>query len=128
MKKENLKSAITCDLDGKVLSFSKGADNIFGYKSKDVVGKMRVSDFSDGEVVLGHVINWLDIAVKEGAWEGDTTFFDKAQKLNMELGFKELSMGMSNDFDKALDFGSTFLRIGSNIFGEWKRYLFLSKI
>ena len=66
MKKENLKSAITCDLDGKVLSFSKGAENIFGYKSKDVVGKMRVSDFSDGEVVLGHVINWLDIAVKEG--------------------------------------------------------------
>ena len=77
MKKENLKSAITCDLDGKVLSFSRGAENIFGYKSKDVVGKMRVSDFSDGEVVLGHVINWLDIAVKEGAWEGDTTFFDK---------------------------------------------------
>ena len=77
MKNENLKSAITCDLDGKVLSFSRGAENIFGYKSKDVVGKMRVSDFSDGEVVLGHVINWLDIAVKEGAWEGDTTFFDK---------------------------------------------------
>ena len=75
MKNENLKSAITCDLDGKVLSFSRGAENIFGYKSKDVVGKMRVSDFSDGEVVLGHVINWLDIAVKEGAWEGDTTFF-----------------------------------------------------
>ena len=49
-----------------------------------------------------------------------TTFFDKAQKLNMELGFKELSMGMSNDFDKALDFGSTFLRIGSNIFGNRK--------
>ena len=50
MKNENLKSAITCDLDGKVLSFSRGAENIFGYKSKDVVGKMRVSDFSDGEV------------------------------------------------------------------------------
>ncbi len=46
MKKENLKSAITCDLDGKVLSFSRGAENIFGYKSKDVVGKMRVSDFT----------------------------------------------------------------------------------
>ena len=39
MKNENLKSAITCDLDGKVLSFSRGAENIFGYKSKDVVGK-----------------------------------------------------------------------------------------
>ena len=47
-----------------------------------------------------------------------TNFFDKAQKLNKELGFEELSMGMSNDFHKALDYGSTFLRLGSTIFGS----------
>ena len=77
MKNEKIKSAITCDLDGKIITYAKGAEKIFGYKAEEVIGKMRVSDFSHGEVVLGHVINWLDIAVKEGEWEGDTVFLDK---------------------------------------------------
>ena len=38
---------------------------------------MRVSDFSDGQVVLGHVVGWLDKAVKNGEWEGDTVFLHK---------------------------------------------------
>ena len=38
---------------------------------------MRVSDFSDGQVVLGHVINWLDESVKKGKWEGETAFVRK---------------------------------------------------
>ena len=36
-----------------------------------------MSDFSPGEVVLGHVVNWLDTAVEKGSWEGDTVFLDK---------------------------------------------------
>jgi uncharacterized pyridoxal phosphate-containing UPF0001 family protein len=32
--------------------------------------------------------------------------------------FKELSMGMSNDFQIAIEQGSTMIRIGSLIFGE----------
>jgi len=31
--------------------------------------------------------------------------------------FKELSMGMSNDFDTAIEEGSTMVRIGSLLFG-----------
>ena len=38
---------------------------------------MRVSDFSDGQVVLGHVIGWLDESVKKGKWEGETAFLKK---------------------------------------------------
>ena len=34
------------------------------------------------------------------------------------IGLKELSMGMSNDFEIAANNGSTFVRIGSKIFGE----------
>ena len=71
------KSVITCDLDGKVETFSDGASDLFGYSQEEVVGKMRVSDFSDGQVVLGHVINWLDEAVKKGKWEGETAFLKK---------------------------------------------------
>ncbi len=73
----NLKSVITCDLDGKVETFSEGAEKIFGYNQDEVVGKMRVSDFSDGQVVLGHVIGWLDESVKKGKWEGETSFLRK---------------------------------------------------
>ena len=74
---DNLKSVITCDLDGKVETFSEGAATLFGYTQEEVVGKMRVSDFSDGQVVLGHVIGWLDESVKKGKWEGETAFLKK---------------------------------------------------
>ena len=74
---ENIKSVITCDLDGKVETFSEGAVKLFGYSEEEVIGKMRVSDFSDGQVVLGHVIGWLDESVKNGKWEGETAFLRK---------------------------------------------------
>lgn len=74
---DKIKSIITCDLDGKVETFSEGAEKLFGYTKNDVIGKKRVSDFSPGEVVLGHVVNWLDTAVEKGSWEGETVFLDK---------------------------------------------------
>ena len=74
---EEIKSVITCDLDGKLETFSEGAETLFGYSSDEVIGKGRVSDFSDGQVVLGHVVNWLKEAVEKGAWEGDTVFLHK---------------------------------------------------
>ena len=77
---ENIKSVITCDLDGKIETYSDGASKVFGYSKEEAIGKMRVSDFSDGKVVLGHVINWLDEAVKKGKWEGNTVFINKDRK------------------------------------------------
>ena len=74
---KNIKSVITCDLDGKVETYSDGAAEIFGYSAEEAIGKMRVSDFSDGQVVLGHVIGWLDESVKKGKWEGETAFIHK---------------------------------------------------
>jgi 1,4-dihydroxy-2-naphthoate octaprenyltransferase len=74
---DKIKSIITCDLDGKVETFSEGAEKLFGYTKDEVVGKKRVSDFSPGEVVLGHVVNWLNIAVDKGEWEGETVFIGK---------------------------------------------------
>ena len=38
--------------------------------------------------------------------------------LKNNLNLNELSMGMSSDFLKAVDNGSTFVRIGSKIFGD----------
>jgi len=44
--------------------------------------------------------------------------FNKMRELNKSFGFAELSMGMSSDFLKAAKNLSTFLRIGSGIFGQ----------
>jgi len=38
-------------------------------------------------------------------------------KIAARLGLKELSMGMSGDFQKAIAFGATYVRIGTAIFG-----------
>ena len=45
-------------------------------------------------------------------------FFDEMNILNRTLGFNELSMGMSSDFLLAAKHSSTYLRIGSSIFGK----------
>ena len=74
---KQMNSVITCDLDGKLETYNEAAEKLFGYTPEEIIGKHRVSDFSPGQVVLGHVVNWLDEAVKKGAWEGDTVFLHK---------------------------------------------------
>ena len=44
--------------------------------------------------------------------------FNRMQKLNAKISTNELSMGMSSDYIDAIEFGSTFVRIGSKIFGS----------
>ena len=45
-------------------------------------------------------------------------YFLKMKDIHTKLGLKELSMGMSNDYIKAIKFNSSYLRIGSKIFGQ----------
>ena len=45
-------------------------------------------------------------------------YFEEMKNLNIALGFDELSMGMSSDFLIAAKHQSTFVRIGSSIFGH----------
>ena len=45
-------------------------------------------------------------------------FFKKMKELNQIFGLKELSMGMSSDYLEAIEFGASFIRIGSKIFGK----------
>ena len=74
---KEFKSVITCDMEGRVETFSEGAEKIFGYGADEVIGKMRVSGFSPGNVVLGHVKTWLDKASNEGEFQSETTFIHK---------------------------------------------------
>ena len=45
-------------------------------------------------------------------------YFEEMNDLNKSLGFTELSMGMSSDFLKAAKHLSTYIRVGSSIFGQ----------
>ena len=50
--------------------------------------------------------------------EDPSMHFALLAKLAHELGVKELSMGMSGDFAKAVAFGASYVRVGTAIFGE----------
>lgn len=51
----------------------------------------------------------------------ENLYFKHLMELNESLGLKELSLGMSGDFKVAIKNKSTFVRIGSAIFGNRKR-------
>ena len=47
-----------------------------------------------------------------------TEFFKEMRVLNEKIKMEDLSMGMSSDYLNAIENGSTFVRIGSSIFGQ----------
>ncbi len=47
-----------------------------------------------------------------------TEFFKEMRVLNEKIKMEDLSMGMSSDYLHAIENGSTFVRIGSSIFGQ----------
>ena len=49
-------------------------------------------------------------------------YFKSVRELNNSLGFKELSMGMSADYEHAIKHDTTFVRIGSSIFGPRSKF------
>ena len=45
-------------------------------------------------------------------------YFKNINQLNSSIGLKELSMGMSADYEQAIVYGATSVRLGSVIFGK----------
>ncbi len=76
-------------------------------KNIRIVGLMGMATFTDDEKIIREEFGSL----KE--------FFDKIKNVyyNNKVYFKELSMGMSNDYHIAIEYGATMVRIGSKIFG-----------
>ena len=65
----------------------------------------------------------LDLPVKglmciPPAHEEASLHFALLKKISENCGLQYLSMGMSADFEKAISFGATHIRVGSAIFGE----------
>jgi len=76
-KTQNIKSVITSDLEGRIQTYNQGAEQLFGYRPEEVIGKKRVSLFSPGQTVLEHVPNWLKVASEEGEYRTKTVFLDR---------------------------------------------------
>jgi PLP dependent protein len=73
--------------------------------------------------LMGMATNTKSQIVIKNEFAGLKSFFDelKTTYFKDKPAFKELSMGMSGDYEIALDKGSTIIRIGSAIFGERER-------
>ncbi len=59
-----------------------------------------------------------DKAVIEASFKKLVSISDIVKKLFPKYNLNELSMGMTNDFETAINCGSTIVRIGTAIFGE----------
>lgn len=52
------------------------------------------------------------------AWEEPSLHFALLRKIALRNGLESLSMGMSGDFETAIAFGATHVRVGSAVFGK----------
>ena len=91
--------------------------NIGNEKQKSGISIQLLDDFyyyCTKELKI-NIIGLMAIPPNDGNVE---IYFKKLMELNKLLGLKEMSMGMSLDFKIALDYESTFVRLGSSIFGN----------
>ena len=90
--------------------------NIGDEEQKSGINKNQLDQFVFYSKEIGlNVIGLMCIPPANIDPEG---YFDEMNKLNKTLDLNELSMGMSSDFLIATKYFSTYVRIGSSIFGK----------
>ena len=90
--------------------------NLGEESQKSGIRKENLLDFFNYSKNLGlNIIGTMCIPPFE---EDPTKFFFEMNRLNQIIKLNELSMGMSSDYLDAIEFNTTYLRIGSNIFGQ----------
>ena len=90
--------------------------NIGNEDQKSGINKERLSDFYKFCKDLNlDVIGTMCIPPND---QNTKKYFFEMNKINQELNFKELSMGMSGDYLEAVKNSATYVRVGSKIFGS----------
>ncbi len=90
--------------------------NIGKEDQKSGIQENEIHDFYD--YCKGLNLNILGLMCIPPFNQDSNDYFIKMRDLNNKIGLKELSMGMSADYLNAIKHGSTFVRIGSDIFGQ----------
>ena len=90
--------------------------NIGNESQKSGIDKSQLSEFYNECINLG--LDIVGIMCLPPIDKDPDIFFSEMKKINNNIKIKELSMGMSEDYLKAIEYSSTYLRIGSKIFGE----------
>ncbi|MAY82507.1 MAG: YggS family pyridoxal phosphate-dependent enzyme [Flavobacteriales bacterium] len=91
----------------------------YGLDEEEVIEIMESDDFKSFENVkviglMGMATNTDNMETVRREFKSLKTFFDK---IKQQYDFSILSMGMTNDYEIAVEEGSTMLRVGSAIFG-----------
>ena len=90
--------------------------NIGNEDQKSGINKEKLSDFYKFCQNLNlDIIGTMCIPPND---ENTTNYFSEMSRINQELNFKDLSMGMSGDYSDAIKNNATYVRIGSKIFGN----------
>jgi len=90
--------------------------NIGDEHQKSGVNKYQIKDLIDFSKTLD--LNVIGLMCIPPINEKPEKYFKAIKLLNKEFNLEEISMGMSSDYLKAVENSSTYLRIGSSIFGN----------
>jgi len=90
--------------------------NLGNESQKSGISKENLLDFYNFSKDLG--LNIIGIMCIPPFDEDSTKYFSQMSELNEIIDLNELSMGMSSDYLNAIEYKATYLRIGSNIFGQ----------
>jgi pyridoxal phosphate enzyme (YggS family) len=97
----------------------------YGLDEEEVIEILNSKDYHTLKNVqlvglMGMATNTDKVKTIQNEFTGLRKFFERLKKEYFadQAHFKELSIGMSNDYEIALEEGSTMLRIGSAVFGE----------
>jgi hypothetical protein len=94
--------------------------NLTGEQTKYGFSREQLKLAVDSISALSHVnvLGLMTIAPVCSDAEEVRPLFAEMKRLNSAYGFKELSMGMTDDFIVAVEEGATMIRIGRAVFGE----------
>ena len=90
--------------------------NIGNENQKSGINKIQLSNLY--KYCSGLNLNVIGLMCIPPVNENPDKYFKETNQLNQQLNLSELSMGMSSDYLKATENSSTYLRIGSSIFGS----------
>lgn len=97
--------------------------NVSGEASKDGVTPAAISEFLDVAAAREslRLEGLMTIAPLSEEPESVRPYFSQLRDLAQQHGLPHLSMGMTNDYEVAIEEGATHVRVGRAIFGERSR-------